>query len=243
MNVYITDGTEECFYTAVFNACTDRDCVVTSSHTVQLSLGASVTAVRTDRQKCERVRNKLTEYAPHSLRDVSVILRRGSSDKEQVALEYIRLIVQKKSPVGGMLSHPAVIAAREEMKKVTLEAHRFKGFLRFMEAQGGIYYAPFAPDNDILEMILPHFIARLKNQPFIIHDTLRGKAALYNTKECVIAATGEKVDIPLSECETHFQTLWKEYYTAVNIADRPHEKQMKNYMPVRYWKFMPEKRG
>ena len=241
MNVYITDGTPDGFYTAVFNACTDRDCVVTSSRTVQLALDSTVILVDTDEEKSGRVKRKLREYAPRSLGDVSLILRRGSETKEQTALEYIRLIVAKRAPVGGMLSHPAVIAAREEKKKVTLEAHRYTGFLRFMEGQGGIFYAPFSPDNDILELILPHFIARLPDQPFVIHDVSRGKAALYNGKECVMTDTADKVDIPLSDCEQHFRTLWKEYYRSVNFAAHPHEKQMKGYMPVRYWKFMPEK--
>ncbi len=241
MNVYITDGSECCFYTAAFSACTDRDCMITSSRTVQLAFDSTVIIVAPDENKCERVKGKLRRYAPRSLGDISLILRRGSAAKEQVALEYIRLIVQKKSPVGDMLAHPAVIAAREEKKKVTLEAHHFTGFLRFMEGEGGIFYAPFSPDNDILELILPHFLSRLSGQSFIIHDTARGKAALYNGKDCVIAQTDEKVSVALSDCELRFQSLWKEYYRSVNIASRPHEKQMKGYMPVRYWKFMPEK--
>lgn len=241
MNVYITDGTFDGFCTAAFRACTDKDCVITSSHTVQLPIGSTVIVTDTDAQKCERVRKKLREYAPRSLHDISLILRRGAADKEQTALDYLRLIVQKKAPVGDMLSHPAVIAAREEIRKVTLEAHRFTGFLRFMEGNGGIFYAPFAPDNDILDLILPHFIARLKNQPFVIHDTARRKAALYNTKECIITETDRDVNISLSACEEHFQALWKQYYASVNIAERPHGKQMKGYMPIRYWKFMPEK--
>ena len=241
MNVYITDGTENCFYTAVFNACTDKDCIVTSSCAVQLPLGANVVAVTADGEKCTRVKKKLNEYAPHALKDIPLLLRRGCANKEQTALEYIRLIMEKKAPVKDMLSHPAVIAATEEMRKVTLEAHRFTGFLRFMEGSGGIFYAPFEPDNDILELILPHFIRRLKNQPFVIHDTIRGKAALYNMRECAIVHTDKKVNVVLSDCEDAFQKLWKEYYESVNIAQRPHEKQMKGYMPVRYWKFMPEK--
>ena len=55
--------------------------------------------------------------------------------------------------------------------------------------------------------------------------------------------TDKKVDIPLSDGELTLQALWREYYAAVNIAQRPHEKQMKGYMPVRYWKFLPEKKG
>ena len=55
--------------------------------------------------------------------------------------------------------------------------------------------------------------------------------------------TDKKVDSPLSDGELTLQALWREYYAAVNIAQRPHEKQMKGYMPVRYWKYLPEKQG
>lgn len=50
-----------------------------------------------------------------------------------------------------------------------------------------------------------------------------------------------EADIYLSEQEKAFESLWKKYYKAVDIKERPHENQMKRSMPVRYWKFLPEK--
>lgn len=241
MKVYVTDGTPDCFYTAVFSACTDKDGVITSAKNLQLRLGAEIVPVRADEKKCERVKRRLKEYDRGAERDVSLLLRRGCETRETTALEYIRLIVAKKAPVRNMLSHPAVIEAMTEIRKVTGETHNFTGFLRFMEGENGVFYAPFSPDNDILELILPHFMRRLASQPFVIHDVSRKKAALYNTRECVIADTDERVSVALSDYEKGFQQLWQLYYRSVNIAQRPHEKQMKGYMPVRYWKFMPEK--
>ena len=241
MNIYITDGSEDAFYSAAFYACTDADCVVTSAKHIQLTLDARIIPTDTDPEKCARVKNKLAQYDRGSLGDISLILRRGCDTREMTALNYLRRIVQSKGPVRDRLSDPAVIEAMDEREKVTLEAHRFKGFLRFMESEGGIFYAPFAPDNDILELILPHFLRRLPTQAFVIHDTLRHKAALWNGKDCAIAATDENVSVCFSPEEENFQKLWREYYRSVNIAQRPHEKQMKGYMPVRYWKFMPEK--
>ena len=243
MNVYITDGTPECFYTAVFSACTDKGCVVTSAKDFQLPLGAVLIEVAPDGEKSARVQKKLRAIDGGALREISLILRRGCAEREMTALGYIRLLVEKNAPVRGMLSHPAVLEARDAIKKVTGEAHNFTGFLRFMEGKNGIFYAPFSPDNDILELILPHFLRRFANQPFVIHDVARRKAALFNAHDCVITETDERVSVALSEYEQRFQDLWKEYYRSVNIAQRPHEKQMKGYMPVRYWKFMPEKQG
>ena len=241
MNVYITDGTEDGFYTAAFRACTDTDCIVTSAKNIQLTLDARIAVVEYDAQKCARVRNKIRQYDRDAENDIALILRRGCATKEMTALNYLRLIVREKCAVRDRLSVPAVIEAMDERGKVGLEAYRFKGFLRFMEGEGGIFYAPFSPDNDILELILPHFLRRLPDQPFIIHDTLRRKAALWNGRECAIAATEDNVSVRFSPDEENFQALWREYYRAVNIDQRPHEKQMKGYMPVRYWKFMPEK--
>ncbi len=241
MNVYITDGTTYGFYTAVFDAYLDKNCIITSAKNLQLTFDSNLIHVKTDTEKSERVLKKLRLYDTRGERDISLILRLGSSEKEQIAFEYLKRIISLKAPVRERLNEPAVIVARDAHKKVIAEAHHFKGFLRFMEGANGVYYAPFEPDNDILELIVPHFTARLKNQPFVIHDIKRRIAALYNTKECVITTTDEKVSVNLSDYEQAFQNLWKEYYNSVNISQRPHEKQTKGYMPVRYWKYMPEK--
>lgn len=241
MNLYLTDGSEEGFYTAAFSACTDKDCVVTSARNIQLAADAVPVEVRTDGERCERVRRFLRRYDARALSELSLLLRRGSAAKEMTALGYLRLIVQKRAPVRDMLSHPAVFEAMSEIKKVTQEAHRLKGFLRFMECANGIFYAPFEADNDVLGLIAPHFARRFGAMPFAIHDVARQKAMLSDGKRCLLVHTENKVDIPLSDGEQTMQALWKEYYAAVNIAQRPHEKQMKGYMPVRYWKFLPEK--
>ena len=60
--------------------------------------------------------------------------------------------------------------------------------------------------------------------------------------EWFMAEVGE-AEVYLSEYEQAFENLWRKYYSGVNIKERPHERQMKGYMPVRYWKFLPEKKG
>lgn len=109
-----------------------------------------------------------------------------------------------------------------------------------MESKDGVLYAPYSPDNDITDLIMPHFAERMKSERFVIHDTKRKFAGMYDGREWIICGVGE-AEIYLSEYEQAFKNLWKKYYSAVNIKERPHEKQMKSYMPVRYWKYLPEK--
>lgn len=242
MKIYITDGDDCSFYTAVFDAFKEKECIITSDENIQLSFDSEVYRVTTDENKCKRVRDGIAKYDRLALEEIAVVLKSCDKLKEQTAFEYVKLIMQYKAPVRKMLSVPQVIVFNETLYKVNGETHLMKGFLRFMESRDGTLYAPYSPDNDITELILPHFTARFANEKFVIHDLKRKIAALYNGKETIIGYAGD-VEIYLSEYEKAFENLWKRYYNSINIEQRPHEKQMKGYMPVRYWKFLPEKKG
>ncbi|MGN0807135.1 MAG: TIGR03915 family putative DNA repair protein [Candidatus Coproplasma sp.] len=240
MTYYITDGTEDCFYTAVFDAYNDDECIITSYCDVQLGLECAIKEVKTDAQKAERVRRKLNVLDGGALNDVKLLLKSCDPLKENIAFTYVKLIVKNGGAVRNMQADPRVLEATDLISKVTGETHRMKGFLRFMETTDGVLYAPYSPDNDITDMLSVHFAKRLGVQKFVIHDVKRKIAALYDGNEIVITRV-ENAEIYLSEYEKYFENLWRQYYKSVNILSRPHEKQMKGYMPVRYWKFLPEK--
>ena len=174
------------------------------------------------------------------LDDLDILLRCGEEDNEQVAFAYFHFLAQNKRPVRNMLAVPAVYRAVEYIKKVKLEIHHFHGFIRFTECASGALYAPFEPDHDICDLLVPHFRARLPAYPFVLHDVKRKKACVYDGAN-VFFAPLDKAEIMLSANETDWQNLWKKYYSAVNIPARERLKQMRNFMPVRYWKHLPEK--
>ena len=122
---------------------------------------------------------------------------------------------------------------------MTYEIHRLHGFVRFLESASGALYAPLSPDNDVVDLLVPHFRSRLPEFPFVLHDVKRKKAAVYDGKNTFLAPL-EQAEVVLSASEQAWQTLWQRYYKSVNIPQRERLKQMKGYMPVRYWKFMPE---
>lgn len=240
MKIFITDGGSYGFFTAVFNAYGERECVITSDENVQMGFDSEVVRVETDYEKCGRVQRKIAEYDRSATDDILMVLRSRDSLKEQIAFEYIKKLIEQKSPIDKAYNLPEVIVFNELKHKVTNEIHKISGFLRFMECGSGAFYAPYSPDNDITDLLMPHFAARFKNERFVIHDVRRKIAGIYDGHNWVMSYAGE-AEIYLSEYEKVFQTLWKKYYKAVNIKERPHEKQMKGYMPVRYWKFLPEK--
>lgn len=241
MTYYLVDGSAECFFTAVFDAFKNKDCVITDEKNLQLGLGFELVEVITDDEKAERVAKKLNALDKFCLEDINLLLRSCISLKEQTAFEYIKLIVAHGGAVRDMLANPTVMEMTTIRNKVSGEIHRMKGFLRFIENTEGVLYAPYSPDNDITDLLAPHFAKRFSNQRFVIHDVKRKKAALFDGNE-IVMFDADGAEIYLSEYQQHFEALWRQYYKSVNIESRPHEKQMKGYMPVRYWKFMPEKR-
>ena len=241
MKIFITDNTPEAFFTAVFDAFRE-ECIITSDESVQLSIDSEVIRVNADREKCERVRKGITRYDRYAEEEILLALRSCDALKEQIAFNYIKKLMQIKAPIKKMLSLPETIELNDLVYKVTGETHRLKGFLRFMESRDGVLYAPYSPDNNITDLLMPHFAERFKSERFVIHDLKRKIAGMYDGREWIIGYAGE-AEIYLSEYERAFENLWKKYYKSVNIKERPHEKQMKGYMPVRYWKFLPEKKN
>lgn len=240
MKIFITDGSVISFFTAVFDAFTEKNCLITSDNNFQLSLYSEIIRVDCDMQKYKRVQKGITQYDSYAEEEILLVLRSGNTLKEQTAFEYIKSLMQIKAPIRKRLSLPEVIAFNDILHKVSNEAHKLQGFLRFMECAEGVLYAPYSPDNNITDLLMHHFAERLKCEKFIIHDLKRKIAGIYNGQIWTLGYA-DRAEICLSENEKAFENLWKKYYTAVNIEERPHEKQMKGYMPVRYWKFLPEK--
>jgi probable DNA metabolism protein len=236
--VYFTGGTEEGFFTAVFDGYNQPNAYLTSEKNIQLSLGERTVKVLPDMEKAARVERKMKRIDARAVDDVRLVLRHRDEEREQIAFLYIRELVKTGKSVRGKLSVEWVRRMMDLRGQVLNEVHRLKGFLRFSETSEGVLYAPCSPDHDDVELLAPHFIARL-NAPFVIHDVWRRKALLYDGRECIVAAVGD-AEIVESERERYFSSLWKKYYQSVNIAERKNLTQQRNYMPVRYWNFLTE---
>ncbi len=122
-------------------------------------------------------------------------------------------------------------------RQVSLESHRFKGFIRF-SLVGSVYMAKIEPDHDILSFIAPHFTARYKDMNFIIYDEKRHEAILSQKGQWSL-----KKNIHLDEKllkEDPSIEKWQHYFTHITIGSRLNSKAQKKSMPVRYWKNLPE---
>lgn len=229
-----------CFFTAVFDAYKDTDALITSSKRFQTAIGDEFIQVHPDEEKARRVVKKLKDIDFRAFREIDSILRSNAEDKEQVAFEYLKLVIRYGKSAREKLSLAPVRKMQDITSRVSFEIHRLHGFLRFQELEDGTLYAPFDSDNDVLDLLMPHFIRRYKNCPFVLHDVKRKTATIYNGADWILVPV-ENAEIRISKREEYTQSLWKKYYNTVAIPMRKNTRQMKNYMPVRYWKFMLEK--
>ena len=119
MTYYITDGSEDCFYTAVFDAYKNENCIITSQGDVQLGLGYELIEVERDENKAERVKRKLNLLDAGALNDIKLILKSCDPLKENIAFEYVKLIVKNGGAVRNMQSDTRVMESTDVISKVT----------------------------------------------------------------------------------------------------------------------------
>lgn len=204
----------------------------------QCDIQTQITEIPTDEKKANRVYAKLKRIlSVEHLNDLSVAFRSGERDKNTIIFNYVRKIIDENKDITSNYANKHVYSYYGILLKVKNELHRFKGFIRFYKTSEGIYYAKFEPDNDICELLLPHFIRRYASMPFILHDTKNNVISAYFNGN---KSTVRKKVAPLT-VKDEFATLFKKYYDTVNIESRRNLKQMFNYMPRRYHKNLPEK--
>ncbi len=204
--------------------------------------------VETDGARAQRVydaiENKISDQA---LKRVYYVFLSNSGEKENIALEYLRLGFRLGSRVDALHSHPVVFSAQQLAHKVSLEAHRLTGLVRFsalgFHGEGGgreLLYARIEPDHDVTELLGEHFADRFKGDPFIIHDGRRGKALYSAEGHWHLAPLNEKALPDQSDQEKAYRRMWKMYFDTIAIEERINPACQKRMMPVRYWKNLTE---
>lgn len=103
-----------------------------------------------------------------------------------------------------------------------------------------IFYSDIEPKNDLIEFLAPHFCSRFREQSFIIHDVRRKKALFASKGSWYIGPlTRDQIPSP-REDDMFFQKLWQGYFASIAIKERTNPRCQKNFMPMRYWKFLTE---
>ena len=122
--------------------------------------------------------------------------------------------------------------------KIQHEIHRMMGLLRFTPNENGEFIARCGPDYYILPELGVYFTARFGETPWSIIDEKRGL--------CLRRIPGGEAKIQkYKEAPAHnhgdeWEELWKHYHKTINNETRDNPKLQRQFMPKRYWKYLPE---
>ncbi len=240
MYILFTENNLASFLTAVYYAYYHTAPDLITSDSAALTMLDQVILIEADLEKAKKVRKGITDKLGHSgYREVCDAYLSSNVKKEQILYDYLKLAFREGKAVFSMYGDSSIKEFGLLLKKVRHEAHRMHGFLRFKEMENGVFYCFFGSDNDILELVLPHFAARFNTQSFVLHDIKRKKLAFYDGTVCRLIPA-EKVEITLSDKEKLFSALWKEYFENVSIADRENPRLQTQFAPKKYRWFMNE---
>ena len=254
MLYYIYDGTFDGFLTAVWKAIEENEVpeqIVTMAK-LEPNLFTETREIETDFEKAKELLGTiLKKLSREGLKDVLYCYLSDEPGSEAVLCEYLRQVIAANENIETKLADPVVLKIKKTGAKVANEVCRFKGIIRFRQIQPGFFYAPIEPDHQITPLLAEHFRKRFPDQCWFIHDRRRNCGVFYDGNEVRFVKDVElkpKLETGLDsdgsfEEELEWQMLWNVYFKSIEIKERSNPKLQRQYLPVRYWKYLVEKVG
>lgn len=253
MNLFIYDQTFEGLLTAIHDAIdlNIKPDKILSTKSFQDDLFATKYDIATDSDKFEKIWNQVKEKSnEQNCQRIFKAFLSELPDIELIIHNYIKLIIDTPYNVEVDFSEDSVIKLNNIQKKVGREVQRVLMFVRFQKTIDDIYYASFDPKYNVIPLTINHFRNRFTDQKWVIFDTRRKFGYYYDLKDVREITIGKqrinfksgKVDSNiLHVSEKLFQKLWKGYYDTINIKERKNLKVHMQFLPKRFWKYLPEK--
>lgn len=166
----------------------------------------------------------------------------GAEGVEMLLLRYLELALAVGGKVDDMLADERVAAVHRLAARVRQEAHRMKGFVRFMEVTEGFFYARIEPDYDILPLVMPHFAARFGDRHWLIHDLRRKKGGMFDPlrREWIVTAMDLHADPLATAAEEACSRLWQRYFDRLAVGERTNLKLQRAKVPKKYRRHLTE---
>ena len=162
------------------------------------------------------------------------------ADDIRVPEENVQLSLGRQMQVKTDLTKSEKVAKAIE-KKISPAALR-RAYRAYLTAEKGkdVLYAAIHPNCDLIQSIMPHFLNRFRQDPFIIHDVGREKAGFAKDDEWVMRPLPRDFSPQYTVDEQQYRDLWKNYFRTAAIDQRRNPKLQKQFIPTRYWQYLTE---
>ena len=160
-------------------------------------------------------------------------------DPHRHALLYRMLwrIAQGESHLLERATDADVHRARELEKSVRRDNHKMKAFVRFREVPGeqDAFVSWFEPQHYIVDRVAPFFARRFAGMRWAILTPYR--SAHWDGEALAFGPGGTRADAPSDDAQ---EDMWRTYYANIFNPARLNPRMMRQEMPQKYWKLLPE---
>lgn len=206
--------------------------------------------VQSDKRKADRVWKGLQKRLDKNwMRKVYCCYLSEIPESYTALFEFACYLFSSSVSITENYGNTEVLYLAQVAKKVEREKHRMEAFIRFQHTTEGLFYCSIEPDFNILPLIMNHFKNRYADQQWIIYDIRRNYGLYYNLQEVEQISMefnsgmklGKAPQKALSQTESLYAQLWKDYFKSTNIPARKNTKLHIQHVPRRYWKYLTEK--
>lgn len=250
MTTLIYDGTFEGLLTAVFEVYEHKLLHVhlQKGEWRNTALFENVIKVVTETGRATRVLKGLQQkLSPIGLQRLYAAHMAEMEGEDDNLMGYIRHVFDSPVNVEEDYGNKYVMRVSEIVRMLRREKHRMEAFVRFQELKDKTFYSAIEPDFNVLPLLIRHFKSRYADQKWIIYDIRRSYGIFYDLHETQFISLDFATINPgnvisaYDENEGLYQSLWKNYFTSVNISARKNTKLHLRHVPKRYWKHLTEK--
>lgn len=210
-----------------------------------IELFSEYICVHTDYDKAIKVsksiKKKISEEAYEIICRVALSNYQGKGD---LIYRFLILGFHVGASIVDHLSNDVVNKIFKINRFVSNEVHHFLGFVRFSLQENNILTSVIHPKNNILSLIVPHFVDRLPLEKFAIIDKNRNTCALHIPQKPWALVDAFELD---SINEYHntdrydeYKDLWKIFFDNIAIKERINPKLQRNNIPLHFRDDMAE---
>jgi len=162
-------------------------------------------------------------------------------DPERFALLYrlVWRLLRGERSLLKVQSDPLVHRLEAMRKSVLHDLHKMHAFLRFRETAdpdgGERFVAWFEPEHDILAATAHFFIERFRSMRWSILTP--GGSLHWDREHLRFGPPAHKSDAPDGDA---FEAAWRRYYESTFNPARANPRAMRQHMPKKYWRNLPE---
>lgn len=199
--------------------------------------------VETNEESARRLRRAIVNAASEDVLGVlDAAFRSEESGIEMKLLAYLRRLFAGIEPnYGKNPTSKEMLPLLQIAKSVNHERGNMCGMVRFEKTPDDMYIAQIEPKYNIVDLLAGHFQGRFPNGRWAVIDVKRGFGVFYDgAKVHFVASPSPEVLKEIAQSD-NVTRMWKSYYDSMAIKERLNPKLLKQLLPVRYWKHLPER--